>query len=465
MFISRKYLPRRAFLQGAMGAIALPFLDAMVPAFGQAQKAPQRFIGIFVPHGAAPGFWEPEGPTLEVLPYNYEGFEKVKDQMTITTGLWSESCDNPPGVTGADHFVAAGFFAGVKPVKTTGSGICGPTIDQVIAKVHGQNSLMPSMQIALEDPGSGSSNCGEGYSCVYTNCMSWTDPWSPNPMDLNPVVVYEKMFGFGASKEIQYKNRLRDQSILDSIMEKTKKMEKTLSAPDVVRIDQYFTNIREVERRIDLALSKSGSTSVEIDKPNGIPNNFHDHFNIMADLLAIAFQTDISRVGSMLMARDLTGRTYPMSEVPTLGFHSASHHGEDPVRIKELSKINRYHNDMVASLAIKLSELEEGDGHILDSTLLAFGSNMGNPNQHQHHGTPLTFVGGKANGWKGNRHVAYETKTVTNSDVWVDVLNHFNIPENTFLYDKELLNTDGHESIYFDGKKFGDSTRETAGLI
>lgn len=464
-FITRKNLSRRTFLRGALGSLPLPFLDAMVPAFAEAKKGPQRFLGIFVPHGAAPGFWIPEGSTLDVLPYNYQGFEKVKDQMTITSGLWAESCDNPPGVTGADHFVAAGFFSGVKPVKTTGSGICGPTIDQVIAKIHGTQSLMPSMQIALEDPGSGSSNCGEGYSCVYTNCMSWSDPWSPNPMDLNPVVIYEKMFGAGASKEIQYKNRLRDQSILDSIMEKTKRMEKGLSVPDVNRLDQYFTNIREVERRIDLALTKSDSMTTEVEKPQGIPNNFHDHFNIMADLLAIAFQSDISRVSSMLMARDLTGRTYPMSEVPTLGFHSASHHGEDPGRIKELSKINRYHNDMVANLCIKLSELEEGDGRVLDSTLVAFGTNMGNPNQHQHYDSPLTFVGGKAYGWKGNRHVAYETKTVKNSDVWVDVLNHFSIPEDTFLFERKLEAVDMHEEIIFDGKHFGDSTLETAGLI
>lgn len=465
MFITRKHLPRRAVLQGALGAVALPFLDAMVPAFAEAPQTPQRFLGIFVPHGAAPGFWEPEGSTLDVLPFNYQGFESIKNKMTITTGLWAESCDNPPGVTGADHFVAAGFFSGVKPVKTTGSGICGPTIDQVIAKVHGTNSLMPSMQIALEDPGSGSSNCGEGYSCVYTNCMSWTDPWSPNPMDLNPVVLYEKMFGYGASKEIQYKNRLRDQSILDSIMEKTKKIEGTLSSPDVVKLDQYFTNLREVERRIDLALSKSDNLDVEIDKPQGIPNNFHDHFLIMADLLSIAYQSDISRVGSMLMARDLTGRTYPMSEVPTLGFHSASHHGEDPGRIKELSKINRYHNDMVANLCIKLNEMEEGDGSVLDSTLVAFGSNMGNPNQHQHYDSPLAFVGGTAKGWKGNRHVSYESKTVTNADVWVDVLNHFNVPDDTFLFERKLEAVDRHEEIIFDGKHFGDSKIGTAGLI
>lgn len=467
MFITKKHLSRRTILKSAVGSIALPFLDSMVPAFAEAPKPPQRFLGVFVPHGAAPGLWVPEGPTLDKLPYLYGGFEKVKNKMTITSGMWSESCDNPPGVTGADHFVAAGFFSGVKPVKTTGSGIVGPTIDQVIAKVHGQNSLMPSMQIALEDPGSGSSNCGEGYTCVYTNCMSWSDPWSPNPMELNPVVVYERMFGFGASKDIQIKNRLRDQSILDSVLEKTKQMQKTLPAPDVVRIDQYFTNIREVERRIALALEKSDELGEQSpEKPAGIPNNFHDHFNIMAELVSIAFQSDISRVGTMLMARDLTGRTYPMSSVPNLGFHSGSHHGEDPARIKEFGEINRYHNDMVASLANKLNDLEEGDGtSILDNSLIMYGSNMGNPNQHLHYDTPLVFVGGGGKNLKGNRHLAFEKKTVTNADILVDVLNLFDVPDDTFLYEKKLEAVDKHIDVVFDGKKFGDSTRETTGLI
>lgn len=464
MIITKKRLNRRTVLKGALGSVSLPFLSAMVPAFAEAEKAPQRFLGIFVPHGAAPGHWIPEGPTLEVLPYNYQGFEAIKDKTVITSGIWSESCDNPPGITGVDHFVAAGFFAGVKPVKTTGSGIVGPTIDQVITKVHGQNSLYPSMQIALEDPGSGSSNCGEGYTCVYTNCMSWTDPWSPNPMELNPVSVYEKMFGYGATKEIQTASRLRDQSILDSVLEKTKKLEKTLPTPDVVKLDQYFTNLREVERRIGIALNMQ-DLDLEVDKPQGIPNNFHDHFNIMADLITIAFQSDISRVGNMLMARDLTGRTYPMSEAPTLGFHSGSHHGEDPSRIKELAKINRYHNDMVASLCEKLNELEEGDGTVLDNSLVMYGSNMGNPNQHLHYDSPLIFVGGGGKGIKGNRHLSFKTKTVTNADALVEVLNIFDVPDNTFLYEKKLEKVDEHVDVIFDGKQFGDSTGKPIGLI
>jgi len=467
MIITKEKLDRRTVLRGALGGVSLPFLSAMIPAFAEAPKPPQRFVGIFVPHGAAPGYWVPQGPTLEKLPYLYGGFEQIKNKMVITSGIWSESCDNPPGITGADHFVAAGFFSGVKPVKTTGSGICGPSIDQVIAKIHGQNSLMPSMQIALEDPGSGSSNCGEGYSCVYTNTVSWSDPWSPNPMELNPVVIYERMFGYGSSKEIQLKNRRRDQSILDSVMDKTKKLEKSLSQPDVERIDQYFTNIREVERRIDLAIAKSDEMGAESpEKPLGIPNNFHDHFNIMADLMSLAFQSDITRVSTMLMARDLTGRTYPMSKVPTLGFHSGSHHGEDPSRIKEFGEINRYHNDMVASLAIKLNEMQDTDGTtVLDNSLIMYGSNMGNPNQHLHYDTPLVFIGGAGKKLKGNRHLAFEKRTVTNCDMLVDVLNIFDIPQNTLLYSEKIEETGKVHDEVFDGKRFGDSRLESTGLI
>ena len=188
MFITKKHLPRRAVLQGALGAVALPLLGAMTPAMSQTPKPPKRFIGAFVPHGAAPGYWVPEDRRLSKLPFLYQDFESVKKKMVITSGMWTSSAENPPGVTGADHFVASSFFSGVKPVKTTGSGICGVSIDQVIANKHGKENLLPSMEICLEDPGSGSSNCGEGYSCVYTNTISWSGPTKPNPMELNPEV-------------------------------------------------------------------------------------------------------------------------------------------------------------------------------------------------------------------------------------------------------------------------------------
>jgi hypothetical protein len=453
MFIQKKAISRRQVLLGAAGAVSLPLLDSMVPAFASEIKQPQRFLGIFVPHGAAPGHWIPEGRTLDKLPFLYQDFEPIKDKTIITSGMWCESSENPPGVTGSDHFVAASYFSGVKPLKTTGRGVCDVTIDQVIARKYGQDNLLPSIEISLEDPGSGSSNCGEGYTCVYTNTISWRDPVSPNPMELNPEVLYARMFGHGTDKNQQLQGRFRDQSILDSILTHSKDFQKVLPATDKTRLEQHLESIREVERRIGIAISKSDQLP-EVDKPFGIPNNWTDHFNIMTDLLTLAFSSDITRAATMLLARDLTGRVYPESGT-TLGFHSGSHHGEDPSRIKEYALINRYHNSMVAKLAERLNNVQEGDKSVLDNTLIVYGSNMGNPNQHFHYDTPLILVGGGGKNIKGNRHIAYQSKTVNTSDIMLDVLRIFDINEGDTLHGNEKFN----------GKSFGDSSGLSTNIL
>lgn len=453
MFIQKKSLSRRSLLKGSLGVVSLPLLDAMVPAFASTISNPQRFIGIFVPHGAAPGYWVPEGNNLDKLPFLYEDFAPVKNKTIITSGMWSASSENPPGITGADHFVAASYFSGIKPLKTTGRGVCGVTVDQVIAKKYGQENLLPSIEISLEDPGSGSSNCGEGYTCVYTNTISWRDPVSPNPMELNPEVLYARMFGHGTDKVQQLQNRQKDQSILDSVLEDASSIHKVLPAIDQIKLEQHLDNIREIERRIGIAISKSDQLP-ELDKPFGIPTNWGEHFKIMTDLLVLAFQTDITRVSTMLMARDLTGRIYPESGTNT-GFHSGSHHGEDPKGIRDLATINRYHNSMVAKLAEKLDQIKEGDGTLLDNTLMLYGSNMGNPNQHLHYDTPLILVGGAGKGLQGNRHIAYPTKTVNTSDVMLDVLRLFDVHEGDTLHGNDV----------FDGKSFGDSSGINTGIV
>jgi len=453
MFVSKKHLSRRTLLRGSLGIIGLPLLDAMVPAFASTVVNPQRFLGMFIPHGAAPGYWIPEGNTLDKLPFLYQDFAPVKDKTIITSGMWCESSENPPGVTGADHFVAASYFAGVKPTKTTGRGMCGVTIDQVIAKKYGQENLLPSIEISLEDPGSGSSNCGEGYTCVYTNTISWRDPVSPNPMELNPEVLYSRMFGHGTDKLQQLSNREKDQSILDSVLNDSKEIHKVLPTSDQIKLEQHLDNIREIERRIGIAISKSDQLP-EMDKPFGIPQSWGDHFKIMTDMLVLAFRTDITRVSTMLLARDLTGRIYPESGTNT-GFHSGSHHGEDPKGIRDLATINRYHNSMVAQLAYKLDQISEGDGTLLDNTLMLYGSNMGNPNQHLHYDTPLVLIGGAGKNLKGNRHIAYPTKTTNTSDVMLDVLKLFDIHEGDTLHGNELFN----------GNTFGDSSGRDTGIV
>src|SRR6059036_1704987 len=233
MFITKKHLSRRTFLQGAGVTLALPMLEAMVPAqtaLAQTAANPKpRFVGIFYPHGNAPGYWEPEeeGSLPAKLPIILEGLEKVKDQTVVLSGLWSKSAEPPEGTTGSDHWVAAAFLTAIKPRKTAGSDatVGSPTIDQVIAQKIGQETLLPSLQLAVEDPNSSSSNCGEGYSCSYTNSLSWPTPTSPLPMELNPQVVFERLFGSGATPEVPAARMRQSKSILDSLMDELQRSE------------------------------------------------------------------------------------------------------------------------------------------------------------------------------------------------------------------------------------------------
>ena len=213
---------------------------------------------------------------------------------------------------------------------------------QVMAAKYGQQTLLPSVEISVEDPGSGSSNCGEGYSCVYTNTIAWASPTTPLPMELNPQVVFERMFGSGTTSEQRAQRRERNQSILDSVNDKIKGMRTEISVPDRARLDAFTDNVREIERRMQIAAKATNAAPEGFAVPPGIPQSFDEHIKIMFDLLTLAFQADITRASTMLFARDLTGRVYPESESPTLGFHGGSHHGEDPNLIKQLSKINQY---------------------------------------------------------------------------------------------------------------------------
>ncbi len=438
MFITKKHIPRRTILRGAGAALALPFLEAMVPArtaLAQTAANPKpRFVGLFVPHGAAPGYWVPDkvGALGTELPYIYKSLEPLRDQTVILSGLHSRSAEPPPGVTGADHWVAAAFMCAEKPKKTAGADVqAGTTIDQLIAKKIGAESLLPSLQMAVEDPGANSSNCGEGYSCVYTNTISWATPTSPLPMELNPQVVFERMFGDGTTVEQRAARRKRDQSILDSLTASLSRLRGTLGAADRERLDDYQENVRAIERRLQIAMKASVVAPENIEVPVGVPQTFDEHIKLQFDLLDLAFEADITRVGTLLFARDLTGRTYPASESPTSGFHGVSHHGEDPRRILDLAKINKYHVAMVAHLASTLASKKEGDGTLLDHSMILFGSNMGNSNQHVHHDVPHILVGGAAGKLKGGRHLAYPSKTVPTGNLLLSVLEKFDIHQDS----------------------------------
>src|SRR5579863_711764 len=437
-FISKRHLSRRTILRGAGTALALPLLDAMIPAHTAlaetAANPKPRFVGCFVPHGAAPGYWVPDkvGALEATFPFNWKPLEPFRAQTVIMSGLHSRSAEPPPGATGADHWVAAAFMCANKPRKTAGADVyAGTTIDQIIAQKIGRENLMPSMQLAVEDPGANSSNCGEGYSCTYTNTISWATPTQPLPMELNPQVVFERMFGDGSTVELRAKRRKRDNSILDSLTGSLSRLRNESSPADRSRLDTYTDNVREIERRLDIAMKASSVAPPEMQVPIGVPQTFDEHIKLQFDLLALAFQADITRVGTLLFARDLTGRTYPESEAPTIGFHGGSHHGEDPKKIAELSKINQYHVKMLAHLIARLAGTSDGDGSLLDHSLVLYGSNMGNSNQHVHYDVPHVLIGGLNGRLKGGRHIAYPSKTVPTGNLLLALLDMYGIHQDS----------------------------------
>ena len=433
MFLTKKAIPRRSFLRGAGATLALPLLESMVPAATALAQTPakptHRFVGCFVPHGMAPGYWIPEkeGRDFE-FPFCFKPLEPYRTQVTILSGLHSRSAEPPPGVTGADHWVAAAFLCADKPKKTAGADVyAGTTVDQLIAQKIGQENLMPSMQLAVEDPGANSSNCGEGYSCTYTNTISWSSPTQPLPMELNPQVVFERMFGDGSTVDQRAVRRARDRSILDSLSSSLARLRNEVSAPDRSRLDDYTQNVREIERRLQIAAKASTVAPTDMTVPVGVPQSFDEHIKLQFDLLVLAFQADITRVGTLLFARDLTGRTYPESEAPTLGFHGGSHHGEDPRRIAEYAKLNQYHVKMLGHLVETLSKTPDGDGTLLDQSLVLYGSNMGNSNQHLHYDVPHVLIGGLNGRLKGNRHLSYPSRAVPTGNLLLSLLDKYDI--------------------------------------
>jgi hypothetical protein len=435
-FLTNKTLPRRTFLRGAAATIALPLLDSMVPAFAQTararQAAPTRFTGIFIPHGAAPGYWVPEGTGRNFeYPFIWKPLEPLRQHVVLTSGLWSQSSENPPGVTGADHFVAAAYLCGVKPKKTTGADIqAGTTVDQVIAKHIGQDTLLPSLQLAVEDPGANASNCGEGYSCVYTNTISWATPVRPLPMEVNPQVVFERLFGDGGTAEERAARREQQRSILDSVTGSLTRLEHQVGASDRVRLEQYLTDVREIERRLQIAAQASSETPA-IAMPYGVPESFDEHIKLQFDLLALAFQADISRVATLLYARDLTGRVYPESGTD-ISFHGGSHHAENPGRVAQYARLNQYHVKTLAYFVEKLKSIPEGDGTLLDHSLVLYGSNMGNSNQHLHYDVPHVLIGGASGRLEGNRHLAFPSRTVPTGNLLLSILDMFGVHEDSF---------------------------------
>lgn len=415
MLITKKHISRRTLLRGLGVTLSLPLLDSMVPAFTPAAKAASnpktRFLEIFSPHGWSPTYWADGRPDIAAtegrnvgLGFIHQPLAPWQDKLTIVSGLDATSSMPPPGSSGGDHSRASATFTGVPPKKTAGADIyCGTSVDQIIAQKLGQDTLLPSIQLAIEDPGANTGICGWGYSCAYSNSISWASPTKPLPHEINPMVVFEHLFGDGSTPDERVARRQASGSILDAVTAKVGKLQKVLPASDRHRLDDYLEAIRELERRLQIASQRS-SEAPTLDVPFGVPESFDEHVKLHLDLTALAFQGDITRVGSLMFARDVSLRSYPESGVTTAN-HPSSHHGEDPKRREDWAKINQYHAKCFAHFLKKLESTPDGDGNMLDHSLIVWGSNMGNANQHSHVNVGYLMAGGASGKHKAKLNV------------------------------------------------------------
>jgi len=421
-FITQRRVSRRAVLKGMGVSVALPFLEAMVPArsaFAKTAAAGKtRLSCIEMVHGSAgstqigiaKNLWAPAqiGRDFDLSPSSLAPLAPFKEYLTIVsnTDVRNAEAFKAPEI-GGDHFrSSAVFLTQSHPKQTQGSDVhAGTSIDQIYAQKYGQDTAIPSMQLCIEavDQAGG---CAYGYSCVYTDTISWSSPDQPLPMVRDPRVAFDQLFGVGATPAERAANRRADKSILDWITSEVAGLRRQLSATDRARLNEYLDDIREIERRIQQveAHNASGEQRQMPEAPIGVPDAFDEHVKLMFDLQALAFASDVTRVFSFKMGRDGSSRAYPESGVKT-GFHPASHHQEKEERIQDFAKINRYHVSMVPYFLEKLKNTPDGDGNLLDHTLVLYGSPMGDSNVHNHKRCPLFLAGHASGKLPGNMHV------------------------------------------------------------
>ncbi|HEV8365909.1 MAG TPA: DUF1552 domain-containing protein [Gemmatimonadaceae bacterium] len=421
MVITGKHLPRRTFLQNMGALIALPYLEAMIPArsvWRRAPKDPTRLICIEMVHGAAgcspfgatQNFWSPAttGAAFDLSPTALAPLESWRKHLTIISNTDVRMAEAyKPEEIGGDHFrSSAVFLTQSHPMQTESSDIyVGRSLDQMYAQRYGQNTPIPSMQLCIE-PVDRAGGCAYGYSCAYTDTISWSSPTEPLPMIRDPRVAFDQLFGAGGTPEERASRTKTTGSILDYITGRVADLKRELSAADRRRMDQYLDNIREIERRIQQveARNTSGEERELPNAPAGVPDSFEDHMKLMFDLQVLAFESDMTRVFSLKCGRDASARVYPESGVTT-GFHPASHHGNNPKRVTEFYQINKYHISLLPYLMNRLQQAKEGDSNLLEKTMVIYGSPMADGNVHNHRRCPLIVLGGANGKMAGNVHL------------------------------------------------------------
>lgn len=411
MIIMKRALPRRTFLRGLQATLALPLLDAMIPAAtalaNTAAKPVSRLGFVFVPMGCNHAKWTPEGEgRLENLSPILSPLAPVKDQLTVVSNLELENSYPGTHDTSNSGFLSAAF---AKHTESSDYHL-GTTVDQLAVKQIGQETQLPSLELSMDlDPLAGV--CNNGYACVYQNCLSWSSPTTPLPSEAHPRIVFERLFGEGGSPEEREANLRSRASLLDAFSDDISRLKGMLGTSDRARIDQYLNSIREVERQIQRAeAAVRDNPDPDIDRPLGVPVAFEDHARLMFDLQALAFQGDITRIATFQLTRELNNRTYPEIGVPD-PHHPTSHHGNDPEKLEKIAKINTYHVSLFSEFLQKLDDTPDGDGSLLDHTVYMYGSGIGNPSLHDHQNLPILVAGGAASGMNGGQHIRYKEET------------------------------------------------------
>ena len=413
MSFSKKALDRRTVLRGVGAALALPMLDAMVPALsgisGRAAEPVRRLGWVYAPNGMAMDAWTPAATeSLELSPI-LGPLAPYREQTVVVSGLAQGQAEALGDGNGEHTRATATWLNGVHPRETEGPDVrAGMTADQIAAEQLGRTTPLGSLELAI-DQDFLVGGCDNGYSCVYMNTIAWRDPTTPLPMQNNPRVVFERLFGEGGSAAHRQSEFGKDRSILDAITSDLARLQRDVGSNDRARVTQYLDAVRAVERR--LQLSEQHDTELpELERPVGIPESYQEHVELMFDLMALAYQVDMTRVFTFMLGRELNGRAYPEIGIPD-SHHGLSHHRDDPEQLAQMARINTYHVSLFARFLDELAKTPDGDGSLLDHSLLMYGAALSDSNKHSHFDLPLLLVGGSAGQLKGGRHLRYPRDT------------------------------------------------------
>ncbi len=434
MIVTRCHLPRRTFLKGLGAAVALPMLDAMTPAFA-APAAPggqTRLAFVYVPNGVTLDQWTPatSGRAFEFSRI-LKPLERFRDRTMVLTGLAQQNA-NQLGDGPGDHARAAAcYLTGVHPRKTAGADIQnGVSVDQIAAAHLSAETRFPSLELGCDESRT-VGNCDSGYSCAYTNSVSWRSPTSPMPPETNPRLAFERLFGgldAGLDPETRARRRRQRRSILDLVADRTNALVSTLGPSDRRKMDEYLTSVREIERRIQVAEQDTREVTPEFEMPSGVPVSFGEYATLMYDIQAVAFQADLTRVATLMIGREGSLRTYPEIGVPD-PHHPLTHHRNNPEWIEKITKVNTFHVDLFAAFVAKLHAMPDGDGTVLDHSILVYGSGISDGDKHTHDDLPILLVGG-GGGVQGGRHVIYESGTPM-TNLYLTVLDRIGVRQDT----------------------------------